>query len=410
MSSIPISRTAQRDAVRMLYASMQRSVWFSGLASLMVFLIAAPNVALGPLTAWLLATLLALAFRRWRLARARVSPAFAAEPVRDFRRAAWLAATSGIVMGSAMLLFAPELPATERFVVTLIFLGTAAGAVAAMLASRLVYIAFAVPLMLLQALGLARVAIDDTGFANSMVVCAIVVYAACLCLLHHWGNRTFVQTITLKRQNESVLREKEALLIKLELDNAELLADRDAFLLASLTDALTGLANRRHFDKTLLRDWERARRESMWLSCIMLDVDHFKPFNDRYGHAIGDATLRRVADAIKASLNRGADFAARYGGEEFVILLPGTKARGALLLAERIRLAVEQMAFEGGERLTVSAGVAAIRPDSEDNVDAMALLRQADAALYEAKSAGRNRVMTVTHGGFGADDVVGDTV
>ncbi|MGA2044783.1 MAG: PAS domain S-box protein [Roseiarcus sp.] len=160
-------------------------------------------------------------------------------------------------------------------------------------------------------------------------------------------------------------------------------------------DGLTGLANRRIFDVALRREHRRAIEERSPLAMIMIDVDRFKAFNDRFGHPAGDACLRRVARAIESASPWLGDLVARYGGEEFAALLPDTDEAGAAVVAERIRLAVLALAIEheaGPARVvTVSAGVAALEPgDSDGSVEALVLL--ADRALYCAKRGGRDQV------------------
>ncbi len=158
-------------------------------------------------------------------------------------------------------------------------------------------------------------------------------------------------------------------------------------------DGLTNSFNRRHFMELAQLQLDSARRFSLPLSALMIDVDHFKSVNDRYGHAIGDRVLRVVADRCRSAL-RSIDVLGRYGGEEFAILLPGTaRANAASVLAERIRRAVaeEPIATDAGPvEVTISLGVAEV---DADTVDLAALLKRADAALYEAKQAGRNRVV-----------------
>lgn len=157
----------------------------------------------------------------------------------------------------------------------------------------------------------------------------------------------------------------------------------------ALTDELTGLANRRGLAACLDREWRRCGREGTGLAAIMLDIDHFKRYNDTHGHAAGDACLRRVAVAIAGALRRAGDMAARYGGEEFVVLLPGADAVGAWAVAERIRRAVSASDQPLASRVTVSLGVAVRLVDAFDTPKV--LLGRADAALYAAKAAGRNR-------------------
>lgn len=162
-------------------------------------------------------------------------------------------------------------------------------------------------------------------------------------------------------------------------------------------DGLTGIPNRRHFDELFDKEARRALRDGQPLSVLMIDIDHFKPFNDNYGHGAGDLCLQRVARALTGALLRPADQAFRYGGEEFVALLPGTDATGAADVAEQLRAAVEALAIphehaSTAALVTLSLGVATLDPGQETASDAQGLLKRADEALYEAKKAGRNRV------------------
>lgn len=178
-------------------------------------------------------------------------------------------------------------------------------------------------------------------------------------------------------------------------NHLELKRYRDILEQISLIDGLTGIANRRHFDQTLEKEWRRALRQGDILSLALIDIDFFKKYNDHYGHLAGDACLQKVASILKESLKRATDLGARYGGEEFVILLPSTAKDGALIVTERIRNNVEELRIahemsEVAKHVTVSIGVANMRPET-DTVPSD-LIRQADSALYQAKNAGRNRV------------------
>ena len=163
----------------------------------------------------------------------------------------------------------------------------------------------------------------------------------------------------------------------------------------ALSDSLTGLPNRRHFDQRLELEFRRAIRDGTALALIMLDVDYFKRYNDHHGHVEGDAALQAVAAAIGASLRRPADLAARFGGEEFTILLPDTDIDGALAVADHARqlLAERAMPHQASpfRTVTVSAGVAVMRPQRDQQP--RLLVEAADQCLYEAKAAGRNRAV-----------------
>lgn len=163
-------------------------------------------------------------------------------------------------------------------------------------------------------------------------------------------------------------------------------------------DGLTGLANRRHFNDRLQDEWARACREGTPLSLLMIDVDHFKKFNDRYGHPAGDACLQAIAEVLNAEARRPADLAARYGGEEFVLLMPNTDAAGCAQLGERIKLELHKLGIPHalnppGGSVTASLGGATMSPVGERWTDCRELLTAADGALYVAKDRGRDRLV-----------------
>ncbi|MBV8299697.1 MAG: GGDEF domain-containing protein [Candidatus Eremiobacteraeota bacterium] len=183
----------------------------------------------------------------------------------------------------------------------------------------------------------------------------------------------------------------EALLFALAL------ADRNRALSALIAlDGLTGIANRRSFDGALARAWDRSRRSHSAIGVLMIDVDHFKKYNDSHGHQAGDEILRRVAQAVQAAVLRPDDVAARYGGEEFAIVLPLAEGEASRVVGERVRHNVRGLAIPYPEAptgiVTVSVGVASTRPH-ESGVEPKELLTSADQALYQAKREGRDRVV-----------------
>lgn len=180
------------------------------------------------------------------------------------------------------------------------------------------------------------------------------------------------------------------------IDNA---VSHERLKIDGLTDPLTGLYNRRFFERRLGEELDRwARRHDSALVGMLVDVDHFKQINDRYGHQVGDRALQGVARLLGREL-RGSDVLARYGGEEFVLLLPDTTVDPGLVIAERLRAQVENAGFTGPDsenlQVTVSVGLACLMPATRRAVDdpGVWLLQQADAALYRAKQGGRNRVV-----------------
>ncbi len=181
---------------------------------------------------------------------------------------------------------------------------------------------------------------------------------------------------------------------------AELEAVNRQLAILSMSDGLTGLANRRHLDEVLDAEWRRAGRQKQPLTLVMADVDHFKSFNDHYGHLEGDECLRRVGAVLVAQTRRAGELAARYGGEEFAIVLPGAELTEALAWAEETLLAVAELAIPhaGSEFgiVTLSLGLASLLPDC--SADVSHLITEADKALYRAKAEGRNRVVMMHTG------------
>jgi two-component system, cell cycle response regulator len=164
---------------------------------------------------------------------------------------------------------------------------------------------------------------------------------------------------------------------------------------------LTRIANRRHFDNFLALEWQRAIRSMQPLSLIVLDVDHFKLYNDALGHVAGDTALRAVASVLETHAPRATDMAARYGGEEFVLLFAETDSTAARAMAESVRGAIEALHMVSpqspcGEWLTASIGLVTIVPTQLDTLEDFFIA--ADRAMYAAKDAGRNRVVAVNAG------------
>lgn len=207
--------------------------------------------------------------------------------------------------------------------------------------------------------------------------------------------------------NASLIRDpatgepKEVVIVMRDVTERKMLEEKLAAL--ALTDGLTGLANRRAFDQALKREWKRALRDGSQLSLLMLDLDHFKRFNDQYGHQMGDDCLRAVAAAANGAV-RTTDTVARYGGEEFTVILPSTGATGGVATAEKVRAAIEAMrlthdpAPQSEIRITASIGVATAFVRTGGTVKKPeTLLKLADNALYKAKHEGRNRVVSSPH-------------
>ncbi|WP_051218791.1 sensor domain-containing diguanylate cyclase [Oceanobacter kriegii] len=228
--------------------------------------------------------------------------------------------------------------------------------------------------------------------------------------------RAYELQLAINKERESNLKAKEELLTIEKQTNRQLekmVADRTRELenltthlesanqeltRLSVTDALTGVMNRRYFDTQISKEVRRCSRVHEPLSILMLDADHFKQVNDQHGHPVGDACLRTMASRIEATFSRPGDCVARYGGEEFAVILPNTPLEDAADMAERLRLIMQESPIQtdaGDLRLTISIGISGCYPDQ--HTEDSHLLNDADEALYEAKGSGRNRVVVKGH-------------
>ena len=164
--------------------------------------------------------------------------------------------------------------------------------------------------------------------------------------------------------------------------------------LLSITDGLTGLYNRRHFNEVMSKEWNRGLRSHHAVSCLLIDIDYFKDYNDHYGHQSGDQCLKDVANVLKDAFRRGGDFVARYGGEEFIVLMGDSTMEDAVASVEQFRKELDKLAIPHekssvSEHVTISAGIVNRVPSRELSIEEY--IRKADKALYQAKAEGRNR-------------------
>jgi diguanylate cyclase (GGDEF)-like protein len=243
-------------------------------------------------------------------------------------------------------------------------------------------------LVLLVARGLAA---RQQGFSPSRFYLVAFAFAAAGILINDLNlHGILLPRLNLTRAFDAGIA-LEALLFALAL------ADRNRALSALISlDGLTGIANRRSFDGALARAWDRSRRSHSAIGVLMIDVDHFKRYNDTHGHQAGDEILRRVAQGVQAAVLRPDDVAARYGGEEFAIVLPLAEGEASRVVGERVRHNVRALAIPYPEAptgiITVSVGVGSTRP-AESGVGPAELLASADQALYQAKREGRDKVV-----------------
>ncbi len=201
----------------------------------------------------------------------------------------------------------------------------------------------------------------------------------------HAHSRSFMA----QKQRDEAYRALSEMQIELEAKNIEL--ER-----LSSQDGLTGIANRRIFDEFTQKEWGRAARDNSQISLVMIDIDHFKNYNDNYGHQGGDDCLRQVAQKLASTVNRPSDLVARYGGEEFAVVMPGTDLEGAKSIAEALCEGVSSLGLahahsSTADHVTISLGVASMSPGADGKPED--LVAKADGALYIAKESGRNRFM-----------------
>ncbi|MEG4858106.1 PleD family two-component system response regulator [Microcoleus sp. K1-B6] len=217
-------------------------------------------------------------------------------------------------------------------------------------------------------------------------------------------NQLIIRNLYLQLQNQAQKIAEQNVFLQQEIkyrkraESALVEANIELQRLASL-DSLTGVANRRQFNEDLNKEWQRMAREQLPLSLILSDIDYFKKYNDTYGHLAGDFCLQQVAQAISRAIKRPADILARYGGEEFAVILPNTKAEGALKVAEAMRHEVLNLKIAHAQSavnkyVTLSLGVFSVVP--QDISDPSILIAAADKVLYEAKKQGRNRSIVKT--------------
>ncbi len=199
------------------------------------------------------------------------------------------------------------------------------------------------------------------------------------------------QNILLQQQNTLLQKEIER---RIEVELALRQANQELHRLATI-DNLTQIPNRRQFDQYLKQEWRRLTREKAVLSLILLDIDYFKRYNDSKGHQAGDNCLQKIAKAIAKSVQRPADLVARYGGEEFAVILPHTDLEGAIYIANKIKIAVKNLQLEHpfsdtSQLVTISQGISSTIPVTETSPES--LIYDADLALYQAKSQGRDQL------------------
>jgi diguanylate cyclase (GGDEF)-like protein len=282
----------------------------------------------------------------------------------------------------AALLFFPQLNDPEKMVFTVLVLGIVSGALPALATDLKSYAIY----VLLSVLPLALMNLANPIIAIKLIGAVTLIFIGMLMLAAHLFNRALLDSMIYRYRSE-------LLADRLQVANNRLSSANHELQQISTIDELTGTYNRRFFNLRFEEVWADHVRQNQVLSALMIDVDHFKDYNDFFGHLQGDLCLKRVASEITAVIHRPRDFVSRFGGEEFIMLLPTTEIKGAKEIAERIHERIKQLAIphkvKGSlDRVTVSIGGATIQPTSE--YDSEKFLQRIDRALYQAKHQGRN--------------------
>lgn len=222
------------------------------------------------------------------------------------------------------------------------------------------------------------------GFSSGVVLTALASW-----LLFYLQQKKWQMTVADQLEDSIQQRTLELQITLIELAEKNKLLEQQ-----STIDALTGVRNRTFFDQKLSAEIKRSRRERSTLALLMIDIDHFKSFNDNHGHLVGDLVIKEVAQSLQQELKRSTDYLCRYGGEEFAIILPNTDSEGAMLLAEQLRLCLENQRIQHEKlELSISVSIGCYAGVAEINSVSIDYIQAADIALYRAKNEGRNRVV-----------------
>jgi diguanylate cyclase (GGDEF)-like protein len=297
---------------------------------------------------------------------------------------AFFAFLTGATWAAAFFLFAFVVP--DVYLIFIIFAigGMCVGAIGSMSTSKLCFFAYMIPMALPPAIVFL---FDGTalGYAMSGMM---IIYTMSISLTFVQGYARTIKAMKIQIENEDLVEH-------LKISNEELASANQKIMILSNTDALTQIANRRQMDAALKTEWARAVRSNIPLCFIMLDIDFFKAYNDKFGHPEGDACLQQIARVLRGAMKRTGDIVARYGGEEFAIILPDTELSGGYALMCEVQADIYALQIPTANQsvspwLTVSAGIACIRPNPSHHMSQ--LIAAADTELYNAKQLGRNRI------------------
>ena len=379
------------EQVRLLYRGSVRSISMHYLAIVIIVLIIYGKVDHMQLALWAVLLLMITTVRLLVVFSGVPYTGSFDSPARKLYNYVYGVGIHGLSWGLGLGYFLPQIPVVYQAVIFMLVIVGVSVSVITDSTSRLSFFIYLVTFV-----SPPVITVFLQGHELQIILCAVVV-ANCTIIANTylWNYNRLQKAITSRFENEVLMESLVDANEKLEITNTQLESLKYQLINASLTDELTDIANRRHFDTHLKNEWQRMQRNKNPISCLMVDIDFFKEFNDHYGHQKGDKCLKEIAQTIKQQMRRPADLTARYGGEEFVVLLPETPLEAAGKIADDIRENIEALDIPHHKsrtgHVTISVGVACLVPEQQHESEM--LVKLADEALYKAKGAGRNQVV-----------------
>lgn len=390
MTEIPKQRVFS-ERVRLLFRGPVRSVSMNYIAILMLAILLYGKISTFNLIFLLILALVVTTVRLIIVFKDSPYTRLYSDPRRKLNSFVIGVGIQGLVWGGILAYFQYQLPTVYEAIILMLVTIAIAVTVVTFSTSKSAFFIFLIATVSPQIIVLL------VQGEELHIIMSLYMIAGCTIITNAflWNYRRLERSIELRFEKDNLMDDLNHTKEHLERSNENLKRLQYQLKSESLTDELTGIANRRHFNNHLEKEWRRAQRNQTSIACCMIDIDFFKKYNDLYGHQQGDECLISIAQKIRSFMRRPADMTARYGGEEFVVLLPGAPLEAATELANNICKSVESLKIlnEGSPQkiVTISIGLAIYIPQRDSGPDV--LLKLADKALYEAKGQGRNRVV-----------------
>lgn len=379
------------EQVRLLYRGSVRSVSMNYIAILMLAILLYGKIRTADLVILLTIALLITTVRLMVAIKGSPYTRLFSDPRRKLNGFLLGVGIQGVAWGLILAYFQYHVPIVYEAIILMLVIIAIAVTVVTFSTSRSAFFVFLITTVSPQIIVLL---IQGEGLH---LIMALYMIAGCVIISNTflWNYNRLLKGIELRFEKDNLMDDLNQTKEHLERSNENLKRLQYQLKNESLTDDLTGIANRRHFNNHLEKEWRRAQRDQTSIACCMIDIDFFKKYNDLYGHQQGDECLISIAQKIRSFMRRPADMTARYGGEEFVVLLPETPLEAATVLANNICKSVESLEIphDGSPQkvVTISIGLAIYIPQRDSVPDV--LVKLADKALYEAKGQGRNRLV-----------------